>query len=338
MNNISNHIALVGASGNVGRKILETLSRRAFPYEVLSLFASARSAGSQIEVGGGGGGSGSSKKIKIAALEEADFSDMDLVFFAAGAAVAQEFAPKAAEAGAIVIDNSSHFRMDPDVPLIVPEVNGDLLKGDELKKNLARNIIANPNCSTAQFVTALAPLHRVKKIERVHVATYQSVSGAGRAAMEQLMEDVSSQNPRPSSLAFNVVPKIDALLDNGETKEEWKMRVETAKILDPKIKVSTHCVRVPVLVGHSEAVFIRFAQKMNVAEAKEILRHAPGCALVEEDYATPKECEGLDPVFISRLRQDPADENGIQMWITADNLLKGAALNAVQIAELLLFD
>ena len=330
MNNITNHIALVGASGNVGRKILETLSRRAFPYELLSLFASARSAGSHIEVGGG---SGSYKKIKIAALEEADFSDMSLVFFAAGAAVAQEFAPKAADAGAIVIDNSSHFRMDPDVPLIVPEVNGALLK-----QNLARNIIANPNCSTAQFVTALAPLHRVKKIERVHVATYQSVSGAGRAAMEQLIEDVDAKNNAPSSLAFNVVPKIDVFLENGETKEEWKMRVETAKILDPKIKVSTHCVRVPVLVGHSEAVFLRFAQKMNVAEAKEILRHAPGCALVEEDYATPKECEGRDPVFISRIRQDPADESGIQMWITADNLLKGAALNAVQIAELLLFD
>ena len=329
MKNITNHIALVGASGNVGRKILETLSRRAFPYELLSLFASARSAGSQIEVGGGGG----SKKIKVSALEEADFSDMSLVFFAAGAAVAQEFAPKAADAGAIVIDNSSHFRMDPDVPLIVPEVNGALLK-----QNLARNIIANPNCSTAQFVTALAPLHRVKKIERVHVATYQSVSGAGRAAMEQLIEDVDAKNNAPSSLAFNVVPKIDVFLENGETKEEWKMRVETAKILDPKIKVSTHCVRVPVLVGHSEAVFLRFAQKMNVAEAKEILRHAPGCALVEEDYATPKECEGRDPVFISRIRQDPADESGIQMWITADNLLKGAALNAVQIAELLLFD
>ena len=327
MKNIPKHIALVGASGNVGRKILETLSRRAFPYELLSLFASARSAGSQIEVGN------SSKKIKVSALEEADFSDMSLVFFAAGAAVAQEFAPKAAEAGAIVIDNSSHFRMDPDVPLIVPEVNGALLK-----QNLARNIIANPNCSTAQFVTALAPLHRVKKIERVHVATYQSVSGAGRAAMEQLIEDVDARNNAPSSLAFNVVPKIDVFLENGETKEEWKMRVETAKILDPKIKVSTHCVRVPVLVGHSEAVFLRFAQKMNVAEAKEILRHAPGCALVEEDYATPKECEGRDPVFISRIRQDPADENGIQMWITADNLLKGAALNAVQIAELLLFD
>ena len=331
MKNIPKHIALVGASGNVGRKILETLSRRAFPYEFLSLFASARSAGSHIEVGGCGGNS--SKKIKVSALEEADFSDMSLVFFAAGAAVAQEFAPKAAEAGAIVIDNSSHFRMDPDVPLIVPEVNGALLK-----QNLARNIIANPNCSTAQFVTALAPLHRVKKIERVHVATYQSVSGAGRAAMEQLIEDVDARNNAPSSLAFNVVPKIDVFLENGETKEEWKMRVETAKILDPKIKVSTHCVRVPVLVGHSEAVFLRFAQKMNVAEVKEILRHAPGCALVEEDYATPKECEGRDPVFISRIRQDPADENGIQMWITADNLLKGAALNAVQIAELLLFD
>ena len=329
MKNITNHIALVGASGNVGRKILETLSKRAFPYELLSLFASARSAGSQIEIGDGS----NSKKIKVSALEEADFSNMSLVFFAAGAAVAQEFAPKAAEAGAIVIDNSSHFRMDPDVPLIVPEVNGALLK-----QNLARNIIANPNCSTAQFVTALAPLHRVKKIERVHVATYQSVSGAGRAAMEQLIEDVDAKNNAPSSLAFNVVPKIDVFLENGETKEEWKMRVETAKILDPKIKVSTHCVRVPVLVGHSEAVFLRFAQKMSVAEAKEILRHAPGCALVEEDYATPKECEGRDPVFISRIRQDPADENGIQMWITADNLLKGAALNAVQIAELLLFD
>ncbi len=322
-NHTQNHIALVGASGNVGRKILETLDKRAFPYERLSLFASARSAGTALEVGG--------QEVKITALDGADFSDVRLAFFAVGGAVAREFVPRVASSGTVVIDNSSHFRMDPDVPLIVPEVNGAVLE-----QGFARNIIANPNCSTAQFVVALAPLHRVKKIERVHVATYQSISGAGRAAMDQLVEDIDSKNHQPSSVAFNVVPKIDVFLENGETKEEWKMRVETAKILDPEIKVSTHCVRVPVLVGHSEAVFIRFAQKMSVGEAREILRTAPGCALVEEDYATPKECEGRDPVFISRLRQDPADENALQMWITADNLLKGAALNAVQIAELLI--
>ncbi len=323
MNNIQNHIALVGASGNVGRKILETLTKRAFAYDRLSLFATARSAGTMIDVGG--------KAHQIKALENADFSDVRLAFFAAGAAVAREYAPRVAESGAIVIDNSSHFRMDEDVPLIVPEVNGDLLA-----RGFARNIIANPNCSTAQFVTVLAPLHRAKKIERVHVATYQSASGAGRAAMDQLMDDVRNENSSSASLAFNVIPKIDVFLDNGETKEEWKMRMETAKILDPKIKVSTHCVRVPVLVGHSEAVFLRFAQKVSVAQVKDILSQAAGCVVVEEDYATPKECAGRDPVFVSRIRPDPSDENGMQMWITADNLLKGAALNAVQIAELLI--
>jgi len=233
---------------------------------------------------------------------------VSLAFFCAGANIAQQYAPHATQAGAYVIDLSSHFRMHEDIPLCVPEVNGEVL--DEL----APTIIANPNCSTAQLVLVLAALHRAQPIERVHVATYQSVSGAGKRAMDQLRADLNQNPPtkNPQSLAFNVIPKIDVWLDNGESKEEWKMRVEIAKILDPEIKVSTHCVRVPVLVGHSEAVFVRFREKMPLAKAQTLIKQEPACVLVEDNYITPIECEGRDEVFVSRLRQDPNDDHALQ--------------------------
>ena len=324
MKNLKHHIAIIGASGNVGRKLLEVMEKRALIPERLSLLASARSAGKQIMFNG--------QTHHIAALDDFDFADVDLAFFCAGAKIAEQYAPRAAQAGALIIDLSSHFRMDEDVPLCVPEVNPEALSA------IPRNIIANPNCSTAQLVLVLAALHRAKPIARVMVATYQSVSGAGKKAMDQLCDDLKQDStPRsPASLAFNVIPKIDVWLDNGESKEEWKMRVEVAKILDPNIKLSTHCVRVPVLVGHSEAVFARFHDKITPEEACAILAETSGCQLIRDGHITPIECEGKDDVFVSRVRQDPNDDRALQLWIAADNLLKGAALNAVQIAEALI--
>ncbi len=327
MGHLKQHIAIVGATGNVGRKFLEVMEKRNFIPETLSLLASPKSAGKKINFNG--------KQHEVQALEAFDFSQASLAFFSAGGEVAKNYAPKAAEAGAVVIDNSSHFRMHEEVVLCVPEVNGDELKKLSNKKSKGF-IVANPNCSTAQLVLALAPLHRAKKIERAFVATYQSASGAGKQTMVQLVEDIKNNTKSNQSLAFNVIPKIDAWRDNGETKEEWKMRVEVQKILDDDIAISTHCVRVPVLVGHSEAVFLRFAEKITPKEAGEILQKAEGCVLSSQEYETPIECEGKDEVFISRLRQDPNDEKAIQLWITADNLLKGAALNAIQIAERLM--
>lgn len=322
MENLKKHIAIVGASGNVGRKLLEVIQRRNFLPEQLSLLASNKSAGKKIHFNG--------DEIEIEALENFDFASVSLAFFAAGSEVAEKYVPLAARAGAKVIDNSSHFRMSDGVPLCVPEINGDVLK------NMKGNIIANPNCSTIQFVLALAPIHRAKKIERVFVSTYQSVSGAGVRSVNQLKLDIENKVRNSESLAFNVVPKIDKWLSGGENKEEWKIRVETAKILDPEIIVSSHCVRVPVLVGHSEAVFLRCKEKITPEEAKEILQGSAGIIVSKKEYETPLDCEGKDEIFISRVRQDPNDENALHLWVTADNLLKGAALNAVQIAETLL--
>lgn len=315
------HIAIVGASGLVGRKILEVMAERNLVPAKLSLLASPKSAGTSISFQG--------VEHKVLPLDGFDFAGVRLAFFSAGGEIAKTFASLAAAAGAVVIDNSSHFRMDEDVPLCVPEVNREVLR------SVPRGIIANPNCSTAQFVVALAPLHRVKKIERVFVATYQSASGGGKPVMNQLLTDVKNGTQGRDSLAFNVIPKIDKWLDGGESKEEWKMRSETAKILDPAILVSSFCARVPVMVGHSEAVFVQFAEPMTPTEAKAILQKAEGVVVSEQDYETPIECEGRDEVFVSRLRQDPNDPKGLHLWITADNLLKGAALNAVQIAECL---
>ncbi len=329
-------VAVVGATGNVGREILNVLAERQFPLDEVAAVASARSTGNEIDFGDSG------KTLKVKNLEHFDFAGWDIALFSAGAAVSLAHAPRAAAAGCTVIDNSSAFRMDPDVPLIVPEVNSEAIAGYRKK-----NIIANPNCSTAQMVVALKPLHDAAKIKRVVVATYQSVSGAGKAGMDELFEqsrnifvgDSNEPVKFTKQIAFNVIPHIDSFLDDGSTKEEWKMVVETKKILDPKIKVTATCVRVPVFVGHSEAVNIEFEEEISAADAQRILREAPGIMLVDkrEDggYVTPIECVGDYATFVSRVREDPTVENGLSLWIVSDNLRKGAALNAVQIAELL---
>jgi aspartate-semialdehyde dehydrogenase len=329
-------VVVVGATGNVGREMLNILAEREFPLDEVAAVASSRSAGSMIDFGDSG------RELKVQNIEHFDFASWDMALFAAGSAVSKEYAPRAAAAGCTVIDNSSLYRMDPDVPLIVPEVNAEAIAGYRKK-----NIIANPNCSTAQMVVALKPLHDAFGIKRVVVSTYQSVSGAGKTGMDELFEqsrnifvgDANEPVFFTKQIAFNVIPHIDEFLDDGSTKEEWKMVVETKKILDPKIKVTATCVRVPVFVGHSESINIEFEREVSAEEAQRILREAPGVMLIDkrEDggYVTPVECVGEYATFISRVREDSTVENGLNLWCVSDNLRKGAALNAVQIAELL---
>ena len=329
-------MVVVGATGNVGREILNILVEREFPFDEIAAVASGRSTGTLIDLGDSG------KELKVQNIEHFDFAGWDMALFAAGSEVSRAHAPRAAAAGCTVIDNSSLYRMDPDVPLIVPEVNPQAIDGYR-----ARNIIANPNCSTAQMVVALKPLHDAATIKRVVVATYQSVSGAGKSGMDELFEqsrnifvgDSNSPVKFTKQIAFNVIPHIDEFLDDGSTKEEWKMVVETKKILGSKIKVSATCVRVPVFVGHSEAINIEFEDEISAADAQRILRESPGIMLVDkrEDggYVTPVECVGEYATFVSRVREDPTVDNGLSIWVVSDNLRKGAALNAVQIAELL---
>jgi aspartate-semialdehyde dehydrogenase len=329
-------VVVVGATGNVGREMLNVLAEREFPIAELAAVASARSTGDEIEFGE------TAKMLKVKNIEHFDFAGWDIALFSAGSDVSKAHAPRAAAAGCVVIDNSSFYRMDPDVPLIVPEVNPDAIDG-----YTAKNIIANPNCSTAQMVVVLKPLHDAAKIKRVVVATYQSVSGAGKQGMDELFEQSRNifvgQANEPvkftKQIAFNVIPHIDSFLDDGSTKEEWKMVVETKKILDPKIKVTATCVRVPVFVGHSEAINLEFENELSAEAAQDILREAPGVMLIDkrEDggYVTPVECVGDGATFVSRVREDPTVESGLSLWCVSDNLRKGAALNAVQIAELL---
>jgi len=325
-------VAVVGATGNVGREMLNILAERKFPATEIIAIASRKSLGQKVTYG--------DKELTIVALDTFDFSGVDIALFAAGSGVAKEFGPKAGAAGAVVIDNSSFYRMDPDVPLIVPEVNPHHLKGYTKK-----NIIANPNCSTAQMLVALKPLHDAAQIKRVVVSTYQSVSGSGAAAMDELhrqtralmVNDPVECEVYPKQIAYNVIPHIDVFLDDGSTKEEWKMVAETHKMLDPDIELTATCVRVPVFVGHSEAINVEFKKPLSHDEAREVLANAPGCLVVDkrEDggYITPIECVGDFNTYISRIRKDPTVKNGINMWVVSDNLRKGAALNAVQIAE-----
>jgi len=325
-------VAVVGATGNVGREMLNILAERDFPANEVIAIASRKSIGQTVGYG--------EKELKVVALDTFDFSDVDIALFSAGSSVSKEFGPKAAKQGAVVIDNSSFFRMDPDVPLVVPEVNAH-----HLKKFAKKNIIANPNCSTAQMLVALKPLHDAAKIKRVVVSTYQSVSGAGNQAMDELftqtraifVNDPIVPEKFTKQIAFNVIPHIDVFMDDGSTKEEWKMVAETHKMLDPDIKLTATCVRVPVFVGHAEALNIEFEKPLSDAQARKILREAPGCLVVDkrEDggYITPVECVGDFATFISRIRKDDTVENGLNIWIVSDNLRKGAALNAVQIAE-----
>jgi len=329
-------VVVVGATGNVGREMLNILAEREFPVDEVAAVASPRSTGSIIDFGDSG------RELKVNNIEHFDFSGWDMALFAAGSGPTKVHAPRAAAAGCTVIDNSSLYRMDPDVPLIVPEVNPQAI--DLYRK---KNIIANPNCSTAQMVVALKPLHDAATIRRVVVSTYQSVSGAGKAGMDELFEqsrnifvgDANEPVKFTKQIAFNVIPHIDSFLDDGSTKEEWKMVVETKKILDPAIKVTATCVRVPVFVGHSEAINIEFEKELSADEARSILREAPGIMVVDkrEDggYVTPVECVGEYATYISRIREDSTIENGLNLWCVSDNLRKGAALNAVQIAELL---
>lgn len=329
-------IVVAGATGNVGREVLAILAEREFPYDELAAVASSRSQGDEIEIGDTG------KTVKCQNIENFDWTGWDMAIFAIGSDATAIHAPKAAAAGCVVIDNSSLYRMDPDVPLIVPEVNPDAIDG-----YTKRNIIANPNCSTAQMVVALKPLHDAATIKRVVVSTYQSVSGAGKSGMDELWNqtrqifvgDEKDIQKFTKQIAFNVIPHIDKFLDDGSTKEEWKMVVETKKILDPKIKVTATCVRVPVFVGHSEAINIEMEDELSAEDAQRILREAPGVVLHDkrEDggYITPVECVGDFATFVSRVRDDPTVDNGLNLWCVSDNLRKGAALNAVQIAELL---
>ncbi|WP_051272881.1 aspartate-semialdehyde dehydrogenase [Sphingomonas phyllosphaerae] len=329
-------VVVAGATGNVGREMVNILAERQFPADEIAVLASSRSVGDQIEYGDTG------RMLKVQNIEHFDPAGWDMALFAIGSEATAVYAPKFAAAGCTVIDNSSLYRMDPDVPLIVPEVNAAAIDGYR-----AKNIIANPNCSTAQMVVALKPLHDAAKIKRVVVATYQSVSGAGKIGMDELFEqsrnifvgDPAEPKKFTKQIAFNVIPHIDSFLDDGSTKEEWKMVVETKKILDPKIKVTATCVRVPVFVGHSEALNIEFENELSAEDAQNILREAPGVMLVDkrEDggYVTPIESAGDDATYVSRVREDPTVENGLALWCVSDNLRKGAALNAVQIAELL---
>ena len=327
-------VAVVGATGNVGREMLEILDERGFPADEVIAVASRRSQGTEVSYG--------DRTLKVKALEFVDFSKIDICLMSAGGAISKEWSPKIAAAGCVVIDNSSTWRMDPDVPLIVPEVNADAVAGFTKK-----NIIANPNCSTAQLVVALKPLHDKARIKRVVVSTYQSVSGAGKDAMDELftqtravfVTDPVEAKKFPKRIAFNVIPHIDVFMDDGFTKEEWKMAVETQKILDPAIQVVATCVRVPVFVSHAEAVNIEFESPLSEEDARAILREAPGCLVIDKrepgGYVTPYEATGEDATYISRIRKDPTVPYGLAMWVVSDNLRKGAALNAVQIAEVL---
>jgi len=326
-------IAVVGATGNVGREMLSVLAERQFPISEVVALASTRSVGTEVSFG--------DHTLKIKALDYFDFKGTDICLMSAGGAVSKEWSPKIAAQGTIVIDNSSAWRMDRQVPLVVPEVNADAL--NDIKKG----IIANPNCSTAQLVVALKPLHDHAVIKRAVISTYQSVSGAGKEAMDELFRqtravfvaDPVEVEKFTKQIAFNVIPHIDVFLDSGFTKEEWKMMVETQKILDPDIQVTATCVRVPVFVSHSEAVNLEFEKPITAEKARALLREAPGVLVVDkrEDggYATPIECAGEDATYVSRIRKDPTVENGLSLWIVSDNLRKGAALNAVQIAECL---
>lgn len=328
-------IAVVGATGNVGHEILKILDERNFPADDVIALASSRSVGREVSYG--------DRNLKVQDLATFDFKGIDIVLSSPGAKVSAEYSPKAAKAGAVVIDNTSYWRMDPDVPLIVPEVNPQALADHNRK-----NIIANPNCSTIQMVVALKPLHDAAKIRRVVVSTYQSVSGSGKAAMDELFNQTKgvymNETPVPSvypkQISFNAIPQIDVFMDDGMTKEEWKMVVETKKILDPSIKVCASCVRIPVFIGHAEMVNVELENELSAAQAKELFRTAQGIRLVDlehEDveYATPAEIQGEDDVFVSRVREDISVDNGLNFWCVSDNLRKGAALNAVQIAELL---
>jgi aspartate-semialdehyde dehydrogenase len=327
-------VAVVGATGVVGHEMLSILAERDFPADEVTAIASRRSQGVEVSYG--------DATLKVKALESYDFSDTDICLMSAGGTVSKEWSPKIAAAGAVVIDNSSAWRYDADVPLVVPEVNADAVAGFRRK-----GIIANPNCSTAQLVVALKPLHDHARITRVVVATYQSVSGAGKAGMDELdrqtkaiysLQDVEGK-AFSKRIAFNLIPHIAEFMEDGYTKEEWKMVAETKKILDPKIKLVATCVRVPVFIGHSEAVNIEFAEPITADEAREILRKAPGCLVIDRPepggYVTPFEAAGEDATYISRVREDPTVENGLVLWCVSDNLRKGAALNAIQIAELL---
>ncbi len=327
-------VAIAGATGNVGREMLSILAERRFPVSEVVALASSRSIGKEVSFG--------DKTLKCKSLDHYDFSDTDICLMSAGGAVSKEWSPRIGAKGCVVIDNSSAWRMDPEVPLVVPEVNADAVRGF-----VAKYIIANPNCSTAQLVVALKPLHDRATIKRVVVATYQSVSGAGKEAMDELFSQtraVFTSNPVetktfPKRIAFNLIPQIDVFMDDGSTKEEWKMVAETKKILDPKIKLTATCVRVPVFISHSEAVNIEFEKPISADEARDILREAPGCLVIDRrepgGYITPHEAAGEDATYISRIREDPTIENGLNLWCVSDNLRKGAALNAVQIAEVL---
>ena len=330
-------VAVIGATGNVGRELLSILNERDFPVEEVIALASSRSVGKQVSYG-------DDETLNVQCLDGFDFSGVDIVLSSPGAAVSSKYAPLAAKAGAVVIDNTSYFRMEPDVPLVVPEVNPEAIADYD-----KRNIIANPNCSTIQMVTALKPLHDFAKIKRVVVSTYQSVSGAGKSGMDELFNQTRGifvNEPAEShrvnftkQIAFNCIPHIDKFMENGSTKEEWKMVMETKKILGADIAVSATCVRTPVFIGHAEAVNLQFDHPITEEDARNALRGAPGITVVDhrndEGYVTPQECAGEDAVFVSRIRNDPSVENGLNIWVVSDNLRKGAALNTVQIAETL---
>lgn len=328
-------VAVVGATGNVGREMLNILAEREFPASEVVALASRKSVGKEVSYG--------DATLRCKALENYDFRGTDIVLMSAGSTVSSEWSPKIGAMGPVVIDNSSKWRMDADVPLVVPEVNAGAIA-----KYGKKNIISNPNCSTAQMVVALKPLHEIARIKRVVVSTYQSVSGAGKDAMDELFNQTraifvtDSIEPKKftKQIAFNLIPHIDAFMDDGYTKEEWKMAAETRKILDPDIKVTATCVRVPVFVGHSEAINVEFERPITADQARDILREAPGCMVVDkpEDggYVTPVECVGDYATYISRIRKDPTVENGLALWCVSDNLRKGAALNAIQIAEILI--
>ena len=328
-------VAVVGATGNVGRELLSILAERSFPADTIVALASSRSVGMEVSYG-------ENDTLSVQNLEDYDFTDTDIVLSSPGAKVSAQFAPKAVAAGAIVIDNSSQFRLDPDVPLIVPEVNQEAIAG-----YIKRGIIANPNCSTIQMVAALKPLHDFASIKRIVVATYQSVSGGGKQAMDELFNQTrgifvnepteSHRQNFTKQIAFNVIPHIDMFMDDGSTKEEWKMVAETKKILSPSIAVTATCVRCPVFIGHAEAINIEFEDPISEEEARVELSATPGITVVDqradEGYVTPQECAGEDPIYVSRIRKDPTLKSGLNIWVVADNLRKGAALNTIQIAE-----
>ncbi len=328
-------VAVVGATGNVGREVLSIMEERQFPADEIVALASERSAGMEVSYG-------NDKTLKVQNLTEFNFDGIDIVLSSPGAQVSAKYSPKAAKAGAIVIDNTSQFRMEPDIPLIVPEVNPEAIEG-----YTQRNIIANPNCSTIQLVAVLKPLHDLAPINRVVVSTYQSTSGGGKAHMDELFNQTkgifinepitNTQENFTKQIAFNVIPHIDVFMDSGDTKEEWKMTAETKKILDPDIKLTATCVRVPVFIGHAEAINVEFDRNISEKQIRDALESTQGIVVVDhradEGYVTPAECAGEDAVYVSRIRMDPTIDNGVNIWAVADNLRKGAALNTVQIAE-----